>query len=40
MIDKNFLKNILSNLVSNAIKFSRDDGVITVKTTLVNDDFS
>ena len=38
-IDKHFLKNILSNLISNSIKFSPEDSVINVASTVANHSF-
>lgn len=36
-LDKNLVKNILTNLISNAIKFSPENGVIRVSSTMEND---
>lgn len=37
-VDKNLLKNILINLISNAIKFTNENSVITIDSSLTNED--
>lgn len=38
-LDDSLLRNIIFNLLSNAIKFSKDDGVIRIKTQADEEDF-
>ncbi|MEO6454692.1 MAG: PAS domain-containing sensor histidine kinase [Ginsengibacter sp.] len=38
-LDKNLLKNILINLISNAIKFTNENGIIKVISSVNGDDF-
>lgn len=40
LTDKHLLKNILNNLVSNALKFSRDDGSVEIKSFLEDGNFA